>query len=257
MPDENLTKAPIVEAILEVRWKLKEISPGIGIDPNYKILVGRLYDGFVDEYPFHEALPTATMPDEMVSYVVQHRFRKGNGEWPLIQVGPGIITVNDTKGYNWNDFRQRGKMLLDRFYEIYPNAKNDITITNIQLRYIDAVNFKFLENDPLAFITDNLRINLAFPKGLFDNTPINKTPSGLNAFFSFPITKPKGNLNLRIGTGVSNNEDVILWETIIQTDTADVPKMPDEFEGWFRSAHEITHNLFFHMIEGPLRERFK
>jgi len=119
------------------------------------------------------------------------------------------------------------------------------------------VKFEFLENDPLAFITDNLRINLAFPNGLFDDTPINKTPTGLNGFFAFPVSDPKGNLNLHLGTGIINNENSIVWETIVQTDNNDVPKMPDGFEKWFKSAHEITHNLFFHMIEGPLRERFK
>jgi uncharacterized protein (TIGR04255 family) len=119
------------------------------------------------------------------------------------------------------------------------------------------VKFQFKENDPLAFITDNLRINLAFPKELFENTPISKTPSGLNAFFSFPVKSPKGNLNLRIATGTTEKEDAIIWETIVKTDSTDVPKMPDEFEEWFKSAHGITHNLFFHMIEGPLKEHFK
>ena len=257
MANEQLTNAPLVEAILEVRWKLDEISQGIALDPNYKIIVGRLYDRLIGEYPYHEPLPTATMPDEMVPYAVQHRFRSSKDKWPLIQIGPGILTLNASKEYKWDDFCLRGKALLDRFYEIYPKPKNDIKITNIQLHYIDAIKFNYKENDPLVFITDNLKLKLEVSQDLFENTSINKTPNGLTAFFAFPIDKPKASLTLRIGTGISNKEDAIVWETIVQTEADNCPAMPDEFEGWFSSAHEITHNLFFHMIKGPLQEQFK
>ncbi len=59
-----------------MRWELQERAPGMEIDPHYKILIGRIYDMVRSEYPFHEQLPTATIPDEIAGYVVQHRFRK-------------------------------------------------------------------------------------------------------------------------------------------------------------------------------------
>ncbi|MCD6239350.1 MAG: TIGR04255 family protein [Thermotogae bacterium] len=98
MERKILKNKPLVEAIFEFRWKLQEPSIGVKIDPHYKILIGRMYDRVKDEYPFHEQLPAATMPDEIAGYVVQHRFRKDKDKWPLIQIGPGIITLNDTEG---------------------------------------------------------------------------------------------------------------------------------------------------------------
>jgi len=80
---------------------------GMRVDPHYKILVGSLYEQLKEEYPFHQQLPTAFIPDEMLGYLVQHRFRKGENQWPLVQIGPGIITVNDTEGYIWEDFKNR------------------------------------------------------------------------------------------------------------------------------------------------------
>lgn len=82
-----LKNKPLVEAIFELRWNLQEPSPGMRVDPHYKLLIGRLYDKLNDEYPFHEQLPTATMPDEIAGYVVRHRFRKDKDKWPLIQIG--------------------------------------------------------------------------------------------------------------------------------------------------------------------------
>ena len=75
MPSQQLSKAPLVEAILEINWKLIEQLPGVAVDPKYKVLVGRLYDRLEPTYSFHEPLPTASMPDEMLGHVVQHRFR--------------------------------------------------------------------------------------------------------------------------------------------------------------------------------------
>ena len=99
--DVVLQNKPLVEAIFELRWKLEERSPGIKIDPHYKILVGAMYEKVKDRYPFPEQMPTVNIPDEMAAHVVQHRFRKAENEWPLVQVGPGIVTLNDTHGYTW------------------------------------------------------------------------------------------------------------------------------------------------------------
>ena len=104
-----LKNKPLVEAIFELRWELEEQVSGAKTDPHYKILIGRMYDRVKDDYPYHEELPTATIPDEIAGYIIQHRFRKDKDMWPLIQVGPGIVTLNDTEGYVWDDFEERIK----------------------------------------------------------------------------------------------------------------------------------------------------
>ena len=71
------------------------MQPGsVTVEKKYKILVGRLYDHGVKDYPAHEPLPTASMPNEMLPYTVQHRFRIEDGHKPLVQVGPGIVRLN-------------------------------------------------------------------------------------------------------------------------------------------------------------------
>jgi uncharacterized protein (TIGR04255 family) len=257
MPKAKLQHPPLVEAILEIRWKLAEQSPGVSIDPNYKLLVGRLYDKVLEIYPHHEPLPSSNMPDELSGYMVQHRFRSKKDDWPLIQIGPGIVTLNDTNKYVWQDFRDRGCQLIEQLFATYPNAANDLSIINLQLKYIDAIDFNFGDKDILEFITDNLGINMKFPEKFFIGAPIVKRPSGLNALFSFPLENPVGTLNLHFGTGLNNNKKTVLWETIVQSDNEEIVKMPDKFRDWFEASHTFTHNMFFKLIEGHLEEVFQ
>ncbi|MDI6769028.1 MAG: TIGR04255 family protein [Anaerolineales bacterium] len=257
MPTQKLSLAPLIETILEVRWQLVEQSPGLSIDPRYKILVGRLYDRLASEYPFHEPLPTASMPDEMLGYIVQHRFRVGQDQWPLVQVGPGLVTLNETKNYTWEEFEPRCQRLVDTLFETYPSEGQSLSIVNLQLRYIDAIPFDFSRNDILAFITENLKINLSFPASFFENTPIQTTPEALNALFVFPVTEPKGSIRLRFGRGKREQDDALIWETVVQSDTPDIPEMPSQFKDWLSAAHTLTHNMFFKLIKGSLEEQFK
>lgn len=109
---EQLKSPPLVEVILEMRWRVGPASQPdqtsgrrgavsvvpaeMTVDPSYDLLVGRMFDRLSAIYPFHERLPSAMVPAEMVPFLVQHRFRRAQGSWPLVQVGPGIVTLNDT-----------------------------------------------------------------------------------------------------------------------------------------------------------------
>ena len=97
----------------------------------------------------------------MLNYVVQHRFRKSANGWPLVQVGPGIVTLNDTGAYVWDDFSARGKQLLQCLSEVYPDESWPLVVNNLQLRHIDAIPFDYKASNILDFIGDNLKIRIA------------------------------------------------------------------------------------------------
>ncbi len=63
MTKKILKNKPLVEAIFELRWELQEHNQGLKTDPHYRIIVGRIYDKVSNEYPFHEQLPAASIPD--------------------------------------------------------------------------------------------------------------------------------------------------------------------------------------------------
>jgi len=256
MRPEKLTHPPLVEAILEVRWRLQEQAPGVAVDPKYKLLVGRLFDRLNRDYPFHEPLPTASMPDEMLGYVVQHRFRTAEGVWPLVQVGPGLVTLNDTHDYTWKAFEAKSRHLVDALYSAYPDAQSALRIGSLQLRYIDAIPFDFESADVFQFLAENLKITLAFSPDLFTDVPVKAAPKGLNAMFEFATENPPGILRIRLARGKRQDNDALILEMVFISENTDAPDMPSGFLTWLEAAHNVIHDTFFKMIEGRLEEQF-
>lgn len=252
-----LKNKPLVEAIFELRWELQEQAPGMKIDPHYKILVGRIYDRFRDKYPFHEQLPTATMPDEIAGYVVQHRFRESKDDWPLIQIGPGIITLNDTEGYVWEDFEKRISHVLNTLFEAYPEAENNLKVNGLLLRYIDALKFDYGRDDIFTFLKEKMKTDIEIHEQLFEDTGVSRLPLGFDLRFSFPSTKPKGATHLRFVQEKRKDTDALIWETQVQSIGDDAPKVKNEITTWVKEAHELTDDWFFKMIEGELLRRFE
>lgn len=257
MERKILKNKPLIEAIFELRWELKEISEGIRVDPHYRILIGRLYDRVKDEYPFHEQLPTVTMPDEIAGYFVQHRFRKDKDKWPLIQIGPGIITLNDTDSYVWEDFEKRINSLINILFEAYPDSRNNINVSELLLRYIDAVDFNYENEDIFSFLKEKLKVNIKIYENLFDKTGVGNKPLGFDLRFTFPSSNPKGAVHLRFVRGKRKETDALIWETQVQSVGNDVAILRNQINEWVVSAHKLTDEWFFKMIEGELIRRFE
>jgi len=252
---KELKNKPLVEAILEVKWTLKGAKPGPQIDPHYKLFLGRLFDRLFTDYPAHEQLPTANMPDELVGHVVQHRFRTAPNEWPLVQIGPGIFTVNSTSDYTWSDFRPRAISAVEKLFDAHPKL-DDLKISNIVLRYIDAIEFDHNSENAFEFLRDKLKIYISLPDNLFEDNSVNKMPKSLTWHSSFECQNPKGQITIRVANGQRNKKPAIVWETIVETSGSDLPKMPNIFEEWLDSAHSVTDDWFFKLIEGELERRF-
>ena len=258
MDRKILKNKPLVEAIFELRWGLQEQSQGVKIDPHYKILIGTIYDRVRSEYPFHEQLLTATVPDEIAGYIVQHRFRKDKDSWPLIQVGPGIITLNDTDGYIWEDFKKRISHVVDTLFKVYPDAENSLKINDVLLRYIDAVDFDYNKDDIFAFLNGKMKIDIKIYEKLFEDIGrVSNLPLGFDLRFSFHSLEPKGAMYLKFFRGKRKDIDTLMWETMVRSAGEDVPKIKGEIDTWVKKAHELTDDWFFKIIEGELLRRFE
>jgi len=251
-----LKNKPLVEAIFELRWELTgKTASGESIDPHSKILVGAIYEKAKSEYPFHEQLPASEVPDRFAPYMIQHRFRKVAGQWPLIQLGPGILVLNDTTGYVWEDFNQRISKLVHMFLEAYPDQEN-LVPNMVTLRYIDSIEFDY-ENDILRFLQEKMEIGIDINQDLFGETGVTKTPFDIELKFSFHSALPKGAMDIRMKRGKRAESDALIWETMFRSLGADVPKSEEEIITWVDSAHSLTDDWFFKLIEGDLLKEFE
>ena len=252
---EPLKSPPLVEVILELRWKLtKGDHPEIMPDPNYSLLVGKLHEAIKADYPFHEPLPASAIPDAISPHMVKHRFRAGSGTWPLVQVGPGVMTLNDTQNYStFQTFRPRAERLVGALFTAYPAP---LPISMLLLRYIDAVEFDYADRDVWAFLREKMRVAVGLPDGLFEHTGVGKRPLQFTWQSSFPCDCPKGTATLRFGTGTKKGRPALIWEQMVRTADEQVPSMPTEFLSWLDSAHRVTEAWFATLIDGELKEIF-
>ncbi|MBU4293342.1 MAG: TIGR04255 family protein [Actinobacteria bacterium] len=251
-----LNNKPLLEAIFEIRWELEQSNLG-PIDPHYKILIGSLYEKIKEEYPFHEQLETANFPDGMISYVTQHRYRTGEKGWPLVQIGPGILTLNDTVNYKWEKFERRIINVVNALFEIYPDMENKLRINKLLLRYINSINFDFSKDNIFEFLKNKMKSNINLSADLFEKTGVNYLPNGFNLIFNFESTKPKGIISLRFSKGKKLNIDSLIWELVMQTRSFEEKVSIKFLKDWIKKSHDLTDDWFFKLIEGDLLEGFK
>lgn len=255
----ELPKKPLVEAVFELRWHLQKRASGEEVDPGFQFLLGKFYDLISDDFPEVEDLPAASVPEHMVPSVVRHRFRKMKDGWPLIQIGPGVLSVNDTASYTWKSFQPMLKKAVDALLMVYPTKIGPLSFVQATLRYIDAVAIEphGAGDGVLAFLKSHLHTDISVDPLLF--TPaavVSHEPAGFQLRLNYPLQKPKGMGVISFTTGQKDGAPSIIWETLIVSRETHVPKTRDEFCDWFSDAHEITDSWFFALCRGMLLESF-
>jgi uncharacterized protein (TIGR04255 family) len=252
---DDLPRNPLAEVIFELRWKLTggPPAPTPPIDPSYKLMVGSFYDRVRPQYPVHEQLPAATIPDEFAPYIVQHRFRRAENGYPLVQVGPGILSANDTAGYSWKTYLPR---VLEAVGNLRDTYTGDLAPEGVTLRYINALPFDFTIQDVLACMRDDLKVSVAFPQQLFTEQPVQERPRAFSLESVHGLTDPPGTVVLKMGTAEVNGERRLLWETVVQSAGTDVPPLA-ELGQWLEKAHAVARAWFFTLIEGSIENEYR
>ena len=255
-PDQ-LKHKPLVEAILEAKWALEPGPvPEAKRDPHYKFLLGTLFEKIRDAYPHHEELPAASIPDEITPHVVHHRFRTEPGGWPLLQVGPGIFTVNETAAYDWNSFRHRIDRAITTLFTAYPKPEA-LKVETLMLRFINAIPLDFAKVNMLEFLKAKMRTSLSLPHSIFEDSTISPNPVELVSQFVFPCEKPSGVLFLKFSSGRKGPDPALIFDLRFISRGRSIPRMPEDFLGWADAAHAVIENTFFRLIEGDLEKEFR
>lgn len=257
-----LSNKPLVEAIFEIRWRLKETSPHVFIDENFNLLTGILYDKISDEYPFPVNLVPEFIPLESAPYAIRTQFRKQKDQWPLVQIGPGILSVNDTESYVWEDFEKRIVHILKCLYTSFSKLKKEMIIESLSLRYIDALNFDYNSLDIFTFLKEKLKLQINLTPKLFEHDLIDSNPADLNIDLIYNSKNPPGKVTLKFSTGHRKDlqdqmKPAVIWNTVFQSEANMTNLKEEEIVEWVNGAHKVTDHIFFTIIEGELLEKFR
>lgn len=239
----KLPKAPLIEVIFEIKWTV----PGNKEAQEVQYLHGDLYPLLKSEYPYREAV-NPFVPADLLMHVPTHRFRTAANDYPLIQVGPGLVTINtvDSK-YFWDEYETRVLDVIEKLQRVYP-LQNQHNV-HLVLQYIDLIRFDFQHGDVLNFLEENL--NISIKQGFYRP----KTVAGnLLLILNFPTEL--GALNVNIGRGKDNQGfDGIAINTSIVSGIIKPERVV--LKDWLTKSHEYCSTIFKDMTRGKLYDSFK
>lgn len=264
--DIALEHNPLVEAWLEIRWQLTPGPlPDSEVDQYFPFALGAFYKKIKKQYRHNESLPQSEAPIEFLPYVVRYRFRKQKNAWPVLQLGPGIATVNFTSPYTWNDFRKQALYLRKNLIDAY--ARELPRVTNLILRYRNAVNIDYISSNSLESLAKSLNLNIQPPGYVPGKVAKVVWPRKFNVNLTYDLSQPEGIGTISIATGTQKRKNdktytqpIIAFEIAVESLNHMLGnaywETNESFDSWLMSAHAVTHEWFFAFIDGSLRESF-
>jgi uncharacterized protein (TIGR04255 family) len=254
VPRKTLKNKPLLEAIFELHWQSKDGSAEL--NAAYPLWLGSFYNAVKSKYGFHEPLAGYGLPNELFGSVICNRFRAADGEWPLVQLGPQIATLNDIHGYSWDDTFYQGIVdLIDAIQSTHPFADH-IDLARLVLRYIDAVDIDMPGHDVIGFIKKHFGISLDMNPDLFLDSSLGGSPLSADIAIEFPCSSPKGSLKLRFSNGNGQRSSTLIWETLFVSEFDRLALSAEGIASWALQAHERTSGSFFNLIDEDLSRRF-
>lgn len=262
MEDFVYESPPLVEVIAEIHWHIEKLStvPGGGLDPQFAALMAGL-EKVLPEAGFGtiERLVPAELPIELLADKPVVRFWRAANQWPLFQVGPGVMTVNIVPPYEgWNQFKPNVQLGLDVLRKHYPVAEKLLHVERAELRYIDGFTKRHGFTTYEQFVRDNLAIRISLPDGVTRSTPQPANEHvACSADFRFPLAgKPNNWGVIRIRPGKIRNEPGAIAEFAVQWRQAsgDIPL--GDLASWFDAAHSSVRDWFSAMVNESLKTTF-
>jgi len=240
----KLPKAPLIEVIFEIKWDITNKADIL----DFQYIHGDLYSRLRDKYPYRENVLPPEVPLEVVKGLPVFRYRKDKNCYPLIQVGPGLLTVNTNDDeYYWDTYLVEINSTLENFNNIY--SKFTGLMLSPSITYIDFFEVDFTKTNPLDFINENLGLTVEqnfLEKG-------NLTAKEVNLTFNNTSGDNLLSLNLRSGK-FNNKEGVVMQTKIIGKKTK---YSNEQLNSWLNETHEVCSKTFKKITGGKLYHSFK
>jgi uncharacterized protein (TIGR04255 family) len=247
MKRAKLKKAPLREVIFELFWDLQpSADPGSNplTDPGYQFAIGV----FANEIR-KEGFPVVKRPLPafiQVQNKPEYQFWVKEATWPVVQLGPGMITVNDTdKNYSWDDnFFKNIKLAFNALQTAYQHTP--LKFNRIKLQYVNVVEIP--ENVGSAeFIESEFLVSVASQKVPGKRGDITLVQTYIQEDGSRLV------INIQTGINRATGKQSLIW-------TISVEQLkyltPDEIFVWLDKAHNLTSNTFVDTINPKLYDSF-
>lgn len=239
---EKLPNAPLQEVVFELLWEIEKDEHGFPHDVGYDFAQGIFAESIKKDFPAHKKTPFENAPFRAYPVPV-HQFWQKENEWPVIQLGPGLLVVNDIEAnYTWNKYKKLVNKIVDLLCKAYENNMN---FMKVRLKYIDA--FEAGDVNLLQFINENFMLKLQ------NDFTTDTNPAFVNINQTFTLGSI-GHLDVLLSTGWSpNNLPAVIWQsTIIYEGSLTLSRLSD----WLDKAHTEASNHFKKIVSKDFYAKF-
>lgn len=243
----RLANAPLQEVIFEVHWDLeRDVDTNLLRDKLLDMGQGAMQMLAKEQFPFVERRFPVGMPAEMMPHTALWQFRPVRDGWPVVQLGPGVLTVNETDAkYDWKaNFYALIKQALDWHEEAYGGP---MKYTSAELRYIDSVKVKdhgFSGWD--GFVEQKL--NLSVRNDFLPEADV----VGLGVHQVYALDDG-GQVTIAVNNGEKDGEEALVWQTTVRRE-GDFDKA--RLFSWADEAHALSKELFVKICKPDFHARF-
>jgi uncharacterized protein (TIGR04255 family) len=258
----KLETSPLVEAWLTIQWKVEPAEEGSPFvkGASFNLVVGKFYELIKEEFGIAEPLDASQLPEQALPHNPRYRFRPTGKNWPVLQLGTAVATVNYVDDYNWEKLKKEALYLREKLIEAYPNKSLDVSL--LSLRYRNAIHFEYSKQEMLEFLEGQLHIKLEAPRHIPGDFAARNSPAKAGLSLTYNLATPLARGILRINTGTHKVEDeeiesLIVDTEIVSTENMQVFQTKRDFSKWLEEAHTVAHEWFFAIVDGELLEKYK
>jgi uncharacterized protein (TIGR04255 family) len=261
---QQLPNAPLTEVVFEMRWDVvASPNPRISFDPGYPFVFDALTD-FARQNGFDRSVDMQSPAYSGLKNSISRRFYRGDDDFPLLQIGPGIFAVNDSSQYDWDSFLRLAEKGAGIIYRNYPKFKEfQFFINHLELRYIDVFEEDLIgSSDFVEFVDRATRMNLELSPFLNKKSAFERDKR-MRIQVDADVKGMKDTIFvLELGTAERESTPVIRLESKVITRSERViqigsPKMANEkTREWLRKSHDITSPFFKDFIKEEILTKF-
>ncbi|MGF1639163.1 MAG: TIGR04255 family protein [Cyclobacteriaceae bacterium] len=245
--NQKLLNAPLQEVIFELLWEIGFDQQGNPLDSEFEFAQGLFAKEALKAFPQRKRTIPEGLPLKIYPKTI-HQFWKGDNIWPVVQLGPGILAINDTEqNYKWEKtFYPLIKNQIDNLEKSYGHG---LIYKTVSLRYIDAVEISKENKEALLeYVNSNFNVKL------YNNFRITGSLSHLNLTQTFNI----GNdtlVSLILNDGINKfNKPALIWQIHL---VHNATKKKKDILLWADSAHKIASDLFKDILKKEFYDSFK
>lgn len=227
-PAGVLRNAPLVEALLELRFAPMESVLGYGYVPR------AIHERLASTYPNYEELPAAQLPISVSPPPIRHRFSTDDGT-RLFQVGNGVISVNDLSYDHYAAFRERADAVISEAIPLFGRAKE------MRLRYINKINTSG------HALRDVLRVGIDFDVSSGDLL-------SQQASLAFRIDQ-SSQISVSWAFPIDERDDLLLLDLVVYSSAGEPSN--DKILSWMDMSHASIEQSFLNSLQPTFLETLR